>query len=103
MFPMLDWIGFKLAFLVICFPYYVLGLISVLVNFHACDNYCIYFIVTLIISLGIHGAWVQCKHLYHILQNIMYYGQFEEFIHYPTWNWDEVQRLLARAKTFDNQ
>jgi len=53
--------------------------------------------------LGRHGAWVQCKHFYHILQNIMYYGQFEKFIHYPTWSWDEVQCLLAGAKTFDNQ
>jgi len=26
-------------------------------------------------SLGGCGAWVQCKHLYHILQNIMYYRQ----------------------------
>jgi hypothetical protein len=53
-------------------------------------------------SLGERGAWVQCKHLYHILQ-YMYCGQFENFIHYPMWNWDEVQRLLASAKTFDNQ
>jgi hypothetical protein len=53
-------------------------------------------------SLGKHGAWVQCKHLYHILQ-YMYCGQFEDFIHYPMWSWDEVQRLLACAKTFDSR
>jgi hypothetical protein len=36
------------------------------------------------------GTWIQCKHMYHILQNIRYCGQFEKFIHYPMWSWDEV-------------
>jgi hypothetical protein len=82
---------------VIFSPCYVFGLVHVLVIFRAHDNYYIYFIVTLIISLGRHGAWV------HILQNIMYYGHSEKFIHYPMWSWDEVQCLLAHAKGFDNQ
>jgi hypothetical protein len=45
-------------------------------------------------SLGAHGAYVQCKHVYHILLIIMLCGLTEKFIHYCTWNWDEVQRLL---------
>jgi hypothetical protein len=44
-------------------------------------------------SLGAHGAYVKCKHVYHILQTIMFYGLTEEFIHYCTWSWDEIQHL----------
>ncbi len=65
-------------------------------NYSCC--FCIYFIIMSITSLGGCGAWVQCKHLYHILQTIMYCGQSEKFMHYPTWNWDKVQWLLACAK-----
>ncbi len=36
---------------------------------------CIYFVIMSVASLGGCGAWVQCKHLYQILQNIMYYRQ----------------------------
>jgi hypothetical protein len=45
-------------------------------------------------SLGGHGAYVQCKHVNHILQTIFFGGLTKEFIHYYTWNWDEVIRLL---------
>jgi hypothetical protein len=45
-------------------------------------------------SLSGRGAYMQCKHVYHILQMIMFYGLMEDFIHYCTWSWDEVQRLL---------
>jgi hypothetical protein len=69
-------------------------------NYPCC--FCIYFIVMSITSLGGCGAWVQCKHLYHILWNIMYCGQSETFIHYPTWSWDKVQWLLACAKAFES-
>jgi hypothetical protein len=64
------------------------------------NNYCfyIYLVVMLVTSLGGCGAWVQCKHLYHILQNIMYCGQSKKFIHYPTWSWDKVQWLLHVLK-----
>jgi hypothetical protein len=33
-------------------------------------------------SLSGRGAYVQCKHVYHILQMIMFYGFMEDFIHY---------------------
>ncbi len=33
--------------------------------------------------LGGHGEWVQCKHMYHILQNITYCRQIEKLVHYP--------------------
>jgi hypothetical protein len=49
-------------------------------NYTCC--FCIYFVVMYVAFLGERRPWVQCKHLHHILQNIMYYGKFEEFIHY---------------------
>jgi hypothetical protein len=41
-------------------------------------------------SLGGCGAYVQCKHVYHILQTIMFNGLMEEFLQYYKWSWDEV-------------
>jgi hypothetical protein len=41
-------------------------------------------------SLGGLGTYVQCKHVYDILQSIMFYGLMEDFIHYYMWSWDEV-------------
>jgi hypothetical protein len=37
---------------------------------------------------------MQCKHIYYILQHVMHCGQLEEFIHCPSWNWNEVQCLI---------
>jgi hypothetical protein len=34
-------------------------------NFHGCS--CVFFVTMLADSLGGHGAYVQCKHVYHIL------------------------------------
>ncbi len=61
-------------------------------NFPRCS--CVYFVTMLVGSLGGRGVYVQCKHVYHVLQPIMFCGLMEEFIHHCTWNWDEVQRLL---------
>jgi hypothetical protein len=58
-------------------------------NYACCS--CIYFVGMSTIFLGKCEAWAQCKHLYHILQNIMYYGQYEKFIYYLTWSCDKVQ------------
>jgi hypothetical protein len=49
-------------------------------------------------SLGGRGKWVHCKHIYFILQNVMYYGQMEIFIHLSTWSWNEVQPLMSHAR-----
>jgi hypothetical protein len=49
-------------------------------NYPCC--FCIYFAVMYVVFLGERRAWVQCKHLHHILQNIMYYGKSKKFIHY---------------------
>jgi hypothetical protein len=54
----------------------------------------------LVASLGGLGGYVQCKHVYHILQTIMLCGLMVEFIHHCTWSWDEVQPLLMRSKAF---
>ncbi len=48
------------------------------------------FVTMVAYSLGGHGAWVQCKHIYHVLCTIMYCGPIEDFIHYCTWSWEEV-------------
>jgi len=39
-------------------------------NFLGCSW--IYFVRMLACSLGGHGAYVQCKHMYHIFQTIMF-------------------------------
>jgi hypothetical protein len=52
-------------------------------------------------SLGSRGLYVQCKHVYHVLQKIMFYGLTEMFIRRYTWNWDEVQCLLKWSKAFE--
>jgi hypothetical protein len=54
----------------------------------------------LVESLGANGAYVKFKHVYHILQTIMFCGLTEEFIHYYTWSWDEIQRFLECSKAF---
>ncbi len=65
--------------------------------------YCIFFVIMSTIFLGGCETWVQCKHMYHILQNIMYCGQSKKFIHFPIWSWDKIQWLLTCAKTFESQ
>jgi len=64
-------------------------------------NVHVYFVTMLVAFLGNHGAYVQCKHVYHILQAIMFDGFMEKFIHHCTWNWDEVQCLLLHSKAFE--
>jgi hypothetical protein len=39
-------------------------------------------------------AWVQCKHMYYILQNIIYCGWTKKIIHYPIWSWDKIKHLM---------
>jgi hypothetical protein len=59
-------------------------------------NYtCVEFIQMMASSLGGRGKWVHYKHLYFILQNLMYYGQTKPFIHFLTWSWIEVQHLTS--------
>ncbi len=68
-------------------------------NFLGCS--CVYFVKMLVGSLGARGVYVHCKHVYHVLQMIMFCGLMEEFIHHCTWSWDEVQRLLKSSKVFE--
>jgi hypothetical protein len=51
-------------------------------NFLGCS--CVYFVTMSEGFLGGHGVYVQCKHVYHILQTIMFCGFMEEFIHHCT-------------------
>jgi hypothetical protein len=56
--------------------------------------------VTMMASLLARGRekWVQCKHIYYILQHVMYCKQLEEFMHCPNWNWNEVQCLISHVR-----
>jgi len=47
--------------------------------------------------LGQRRKWVPYKFLYYELQDVMFCGEFEIFIHFPTWSYDEVCHLLDRA------
>ncbi len=54
-------------------------------NYLACN--CMGFSSMMSTSLGGQGPWVQCKHLYYILQyHAMYLGISEPLIHYPSWS-----------------
>jgi hypothetical protein len=68
-------------------------------NFLRCS--CVYFVQMLVGSLGVHGVYVHCILVYHVLQTIMFCGFTEEFIHHCTWSWDEVQCLLKCSKVFE--
>ncbi len=58
---------------------------------------CIDFVLMMTCSLGIHGKWVHCKHLYYILQQVMLCGLMKTFIHHPTWSWNEVHKLTTKT------
>jgi hypothetical protein len=38
---------------------------------------------------------------YIILKNVMFYKDVEEFIHHPTWSWNEIHLLLSCAMTIN--
>jgi hypothetical protein len=69
-------------------------------NYLSCS--CLNFVTMATHSLGGHGAWVQCKHIYHVLLTIMYCGLTKDFVHYCMWSWEEVLHLLMCNKAFDN-
>jgi hypothetical protein len=68
-------------------------------NFLGCS--CVYFVKMLVGSLGARGVYVHCKHVYHILQMIMFCRLMKKFIHHYTWSWDEIQCLLKCSKVFE--
>jgi hypothetical protein len=47
------------------------------------------------ISLGDHGKWVHCKHMYNILQNVMFCELMQMFIHRLAWTWDKVHKSTS--------
>jgi hypothetical protein len=61
-------------------------------NFFGCS--CVYFVIMFTSSLGGRGVYVQCKHVYHVLQMLMFYGLVKMFIRPYTSSWDEIQRLF---------
>jgi len=52
-------------------------------------------------SLGKQGSWVPCKHFYYFLQYAIYSRIRKPLIHYPSWSWNEVHRLLDCAKVLE--
>jgi hypothetical protein len=73
---------------------------EVIVSDYLACNYMDFFPM-MFVSLDRQGPWVQCKHLYYILQYAMYYGIKESLIHYPSWNLNEVHRVLIHAKVLE--
>jgi hypothetical protein len=59
---------------------------------------CVKFVLMMIGSLSGCGKWVHCKHLYYILQNVMFCGLMEMFIHHLTWSWDKVHKITSHTK-----
>jgi hypothetical protein len=47
------------------------------------------FVAMLSCSWGWQGKWVPCKHIYYVLQHVMFCGEFENSIHFPTWSCNE--------------
>jgi hypothetical protein len=68
-------------------------------NFPKCS--CVYLVTMLVGFLGDDKVYVQCKHVYHVLKKVMFYGLIEEFMYHYTWSWNEVQRLLKCFKAFE--
>jgi hypothetical protein len=66
-------------------------------NFLTCT--CLYFVIMISSSLGWWGKRVPCKHMYFELQHVMFCGEFENFVHFPTWSCDEVRYLLVHDVT----
>jgi hypothetical protein len=64
-------------------------------NFRTCI--CLGF-VSMVVSLSSQRRkWVPYKLLFYELQDVMFFGEFEIFIHFPTWSCDEVFHLLDRV------
>jgi hypothetical protein len=51
-------------------------------------------------SFGKRRKWVPCKQMYYVLQQVMFCGQFEIFIHLLTLSSNEVHGLLAHFLAF---
>ncbi len=45
---------------------------------------CLDFVAMISNSLGQQGKWLPYKHMYYVLQHVMFCGHFESFIHFPT-------------------
>ncbi len=55
---------------------------------------CLDFVSMISNLLGWRRKWVPYKHMYYVLQHVMFCGQFKSFIYFPTWSCDEVGQLL---------
>jgi hypothetical protein len=61
-------------------------------NFLACT--CLDFVAMIYSSLGWRRKWVPYKHMYYVLHHVIFCVQLENFIHFPTWSYDEIHCLL---------
>jgi hypothetical protein len=59
---------------------------------------CMDFIIVTISSFGRLGKRVHYKHIFYILQHVIYYGQIEEFIHHLTWSWNKFEWVTSHVK-----
>ncbi len=67
-----------------------------IIDYPACN--CMDLFSIMFVSVDEWGLWVRCKHMYYIFQYVMFCVIKEWFIHYPSWSWNEVHKLLSRAK-----
>ena len=62
-------------------------------SFPSCT--CPYFEEMILKSLGGHGQWAYCKHMYYIFAVICGLdGEVEPFLHAPSFSFNEVKRVL---------
>jgi hypothetical protein len=52
-------------------------------------------------SLGGQRKWVHCKHIYCILQHVMFCEHTKKIIHRLTWSWNEVRCFTSCEKQID--
>ncbi len=62
---------------------------------------CIFFSPMMTLMRASRGHGCHVKHLYYILQYAMYSRIKKPIIHYPSWSWNEVHRLLNCAKVLE--
>jgi hypothetical protein len=61
---------------------------------------CLDFVGMVANSLGRSMKRVPCKHLYYVLQHVMFFEEFKNFIHFPPWSCDGVCHLLDHDSTY---
>jgi len=90
-----TWVWTNLQHFIRCFS--TCKVVWVIIGNFPTYNY-LDFVAMVVSLLDEWNKQVPCKHLYYVLQHVMFCGEFEDFIHFLTWNTcDVIQHLLAYA------